>query len=260
MCTVSHAPPRPSAGRRAAALALLALLAATAAGAEELRVGGAVSLREPLRELARRYGDAAEVRLAFAASNVLAAQVRAGAPLQLLVSADPQVLDRLEREGLVRERVPFAGNRLVVVVPSDARFVPGRAADLLAPGIRRIAIPEHAVPVGRYARAWLARHGLAEAVEARAVHTEHARATLAAVDRGDADAAIVYASDARLARSARVAFEVPADEQPAILYEAAVLAGAPEAAHDFAAFLAGETGSRVLRAAGFSPPPGTGAR
>jgi len=88
------------------------------------------------------------------------------------------------------------------------------------------------------------------------VQTEHARATLAAVDHGQVDAAIVYASDARLARSARVAFEIPDAEQPRISYVALTLASAraPQPAEGFLAFLGEPDSEAILTAAGFTSP------
>jgi molybdate transport system substrate-binding protein len=125
--------------------------------------------------------------------------------------------------------------------------------DLARPEVRRIATPELAVPVGRYAREWLRRRGLLERLAPRLVPTEHARATLAAVDHGQADAALVYATDARLARSARIGFEVPDAEQPRIVYAAARVRGSTRrsGADDFLAFLGGEASRDALRAAGF---------
>jgi molybdate transport system substrate-binding protein len=200
----------------------------------------------------------ARVRLALGASNALAEQLRSGAPLEILVSADPQIVDRLASEGLVAEggRRRVAGNRLVVLVRAELAGRLGSAADLARPEIRRIAIPSPAVPVGRYGREWLAARGLLASLAPRAIATEDARATLAAVDAGNADAAIVYATDARLASSARVAFEIPAAEQPEIVYEAALRAGASAEARRFFAFLAGAEASRALAASGFAPPPG----
>ena len=230
------------------------------ADASELSVAAASSLREVLGEIAslhERAHPGLRVSLAFAASSVLATQARAGAPIDVLVSADERIVDALEREGLIDSRSAVAGNRLVVVVARDAAFPIEAPRDLLAPGVRRIAIPEHAVPVGRYARQWLARHGLLEQLNARTVRTEHARATLIAVDQGLVDAAIVYATDARLARSARVAFEIPRAEQPRIAYVAAVLAGGTqrEAARAFVRFLRGAESAEILARAGFEPPP-----
>jgi molybdate transport system substrate-binding protein len=241
--------------------ALLLGIANPAARATDLSVAGASSLREPLTEIARlheRTHPGLRVQLAFAASSVLAAQARAGAPIDVLVSADEHIVDALERDGLVDARSAVAGNRLVVVAARDAGDAIRRPRDLVSPQVRRIAIPEHAVPVGRYARQWLASRGLLEPLAARIVRTEHARATLMAVDRGLADAAIVYATDARLARSARVAFEIPRDEQPRIIYAAAALASGAqrEQARGFLHFLRGPGSAEILAGAGFEPAPG----
>ena len=259
-CTEPGAP-RPRAG--GLALALFLGLVAISAQAGELTVAAASSLRDPLTEIARHHERAhpgLRVRLAFGASSVLAMQARAGAPIDVLVSADARIADDLARDGLVAARRAVARNRLVVVVSRDAAFRIETPGDLAAPSVRRIAIPQHAVPVGRYAREWLARHELLEAVDARTVQTEHARATLVAVDHGHADAAIVYASDARLARSARVAFEIPSDEQPHIEYVGVTLvdARAPALAETFLDALGGSVSRQILATAGFAAPADDG--
>lgn len=238
---------------------LAAILAAPSAQAEELMVAAAVSLREPLSAIARAYETKhpdTVVRIAFGASSLLAAQVRAGAPIDVFVSADEAIVGRLDEAGLLEEggRFTLARNRLVVVARPDADFELERAEQLAGPGVRRLAIPDAAVPVGRYAREWLAGRGLLEALGPRIVLTEHARATLAAVDFGHADAAVVYATDARLARFARVAFEVPTDQQPSIAYAAARIRATPEHAADFLRFLRGPEARAALEAAGFAAP------
>ena len=244
---------------RSLAAALAAMLAAPSAQAAELMVAAAVSLRNPLGEIARAYETehpGTALRIAFGASSLLAAQLRAGAPIDVFVSADEAIVARLDEAGLLEadERFTLARNRLVVVARRDAGFDLEHAGQLGGPGVRRLAIPDAAVPVGRYAREWLAGLGLLATLEPRIVRTEHARATLAAVDLGHADAAVVYATDARLARSARVAFEVPTDEQPRIAYAAARVRGAPAGAAEFLAFLRGPAARAALSAAGFAAP------
>jgi len=248
------------------ALVLIAMLAKPA-GAGELLVAAAASLREPLETVARRFESehpGTQVQLAFGASSALAAQARAGAPLDVFVAADEESVDSLAAAGLVREgsRRLLAGNQLVVIAARELRVTLARAADLERPEVRRIALPERAVPLGHYAREWLAGRGLLDALSPRLVSTEHARATLAAVDAGNADAGIVYATDARAARSARVAFIPPAAEQPRIAYVAAQLARAPAPAlaEQFLTALAGVDARRDLLAAGFAPPPGVASR
>ena len=242
--------------RRALALLLGVLPLAGGAGAGELLVGTAVSLREPMTKVARLYEaehPATRVRVSLGASNILAVQIRAGAPLDVFVSADEELVDGLQADGLVAARFALVRNRLVVIEAGDAEFHLEGPEDLARPEVRYIAIPEYAVPVGRYAREWLRTRGLLERLRERIVPTEHARATLAAVDYGHADAAIVYATDARVARSAIVAFAVAEEEQPRIVYAAARVSSTP-AAREFMAFLRGSTALRAFEAAGFAAP------
>jgi molybdate transport system substrate-binding protein len=241
-------------------LALLLLAAPTSAA--ELLVAAAISLQAPLSEAAQRYESLhpdATLALTFGASNALAAQLRAGAPIDVLASAAESIVDSLVETGdvIADSRFTLVRNRLVVVVPEGE---PGvailRAQDLFAPGLAKIAIPIAAVPLGSYAREWLRGRGLLDALAARIVPTPHARATLVAVENRHADAAIVYATDARLARGARIAFEIPEDEQPAIRYSAVAATKSRELAltADFLAFLRSQAGTAPFVAAGFALP------
>ena len=244
-------------GRWCALVLTLALSGPVRAG--EILVAGAVSLREPLTEIARGYERehaGTRVQLTFGASNFLAAQLRAGAPIDIFVSADARIVDALVAEGLVAPTAirMLARNRLVVLARPGLASVPTTVGELDAPGIRRIAIPDGAVPVGRYAREWLERSGLLARLTPRLIPTEHARSTLAAVDAGNADVAVVYATDARLARHAKLAFRVPAAEQPDILYAVARARRARAEANAFPAWLDGPVAQQALANAGFEAP------
>ena len=172
-------------------------------------------------------------------------------PIELIVAAASSLREPLteisrrfeRRHADLRVRTAFGASNVLAA--------PARA-------VRRIAIPEHSVPVGRYAREWLAGHALLDAVAPRTIRTEHARATLIAVDRGLADAAIIYTTDARLARVATVAFEIPSGEQPRIVYVAASLADTrePTLSSAFLEFLTTQGSASILEDAGFGPPPG----
>ncbi|HEX5068016.1 MAG TPA: molybdate ABC transporter substrate-binding protein [Myxococcota bacterium] len=225
-----------------------------------LRVAAAASLREAAQEIGARFGaaePAIRVELSFGASSELAAQLRAGAPVDVLLSADEEIPRALEAEGLGTELRPFAGNRLVVIASVAAADRVEQASDLTGDAVKHIAMPGPAVPIGHYAREWLTKVGLLQAVEPRIVQTENVRATLAAVDAGNADAAIVYATDARVAASARVAFEIPESEQPRIVYVAlrASATKQPDTARRFLAFLGSNESASILQDSGF-PPPG----
>jgi molybdate transport system substrate-binding protein len=219
---------------RVLALALgLLLLLAPRAQAEELLVFAAASLTDVLEELARGFESATGHRVLFnfAGSNDLARQIRAGAPADVFLSADVSQMDAVERDGLVRagERVALLSNALVVVVPAHAAAAPASPAELVA--VRRLALADpQAVPAGVYARRWLEARGLWPALRERVVPALNVRAALAAVETETADAGIVYRTDAALSSRVRVAFAVPRDEGPAIVYVLAPLATSRQAA------------------------------
>jgi molybdate transport system substrate-binding protein len=240
----------------AAALAWLALL--QGARAEEVVASVAASLREPLSEVARRFEadhPGERVELVFGASNELAAQIELGAPVEVFLAADEESVARLGRRGLLAEgsAVPFARNRLVVVRAPGSALRLASARDLAQPALARLALPGEAVPLGHYGRDWLAGRGILAALAERIVVTANAPATLAAVELGQADAGIVYATDARAAKRAELAFEIPDAEQPRIVYVGALTRRAGPGARAFLAFVTGP-GAAVLEAAGFGAP------
>jgi molybdate transport system substrate-binding protein len=192
-------------------------------------VFAAASLSDALREIGRSFAvrTGQRVVLSFGGSNDLARQIRAGAPAEVFVSASVERMDEVQGAGFVRpgERIDLLSNRLVVVVPADATTALARAEDLT--GVSRLALGDpQAVPAGIYARQWLERRGLWERVRDRVVPTLDVRAALAAVESANADAGIVYRTDAAISKRVRVAFQVPAEEAPRIVYTAALLATA----------------------------------
>ena len=236
--------------------------------ADGVRVSAAVSLTEPLERVAESFeadtGTAVELNLA--GSSTLAAQILAGAPVDVFFSADERQMDRVAAESLVvaETRVVLLSNRLAVVVPAGADAAPRDAAGLGDPVFRRIAVGDPAgVPAGVYARAYLASLGLWDVLAPRMVPTRSVRAALAVVEAGDADAGIVYRTDALSSDEVAVAFEVPEDEGPAIAYPAAVLVDAPNAAGAarFFDYLLSMAARRAFGQAGFVVPrPARGSR
>ncbi len=245
---------------RCVALALVLAPGPLAAGGPAdppLTVLAAASLTDAMADLAAawRAGGEGELRLQLGGSNELARQIAAGAPGDLFVSADAAKMDGLERAGLLRAgtRRDLLGNRLVVIVPADAPplAVPG---DLVGPRIGRLALAQtDAVPAGIYARAWLERRGWWVVLRPRVVASENVRGALAAVASGNADAGIVYATDAAASDRVRVAYEVPVEEAPPIVYPAAVLSASerPEAARRLLDFLGGAEARAIFERRGF---------
>ena len=253
--------------RAAAGMALAAFSAARAHGqaAPGVTVFAAASLGDVLQALARRWADRPPaLRLSFAASSTLARQIEQGAPADIFISADEAWMDYLAKRGKVdaASRRVLATNRLVVVRAGEPRGgAPSedmealRAALLAGEPDPRIATgdPAH-VPVGIYAEAALRRLGLWAAVDARLVRADNVRSALAFVERGEAAAGIVYATDARVARGLHIAARFPAGSHAPIRYPAALVAGAAPAAREVLARLFTPQAQAVLREAGFGAP------
>ncbi|HET9768796.1 MAG TPA: molybdate ABC transporter substrate-binding protein, partial [Thermoanaerobaculia bacterium] len=216
-----------------ASITLLAGAVAAPARVAEVRVAAAASLTNALTELAEAWQAQSghTVSLNFGASNLLARQIAEGAPADLFFSADEQQMDRLDKAKLLLagSRRSLLSNTLTIVVPADSKLVITKPQDLAGPAVRVLAMAEpQTVPAGIYAKQYLRSLGLWSKVIDRVVPTENVRGALAAVEAGNADAAIVYHSDAAISKKVRVAFEVPAAEGPKISYPVAVLAGAEQ--------------------------------
>ncbi len=238
---------------------------ASAQGAE-LTVFGAASLRDALTEATAAYTTATSVRftLSFESSATLRTQIEQGAPADVFASADTANPQALADAGLTGGGMTiFAGNQLVVAVPADNPAGIGSPADLANDGVRIVAAGE-SVPITRYAEEAIDNlaalpgypPGYAEAVEANIVSREdNVRAALAKVELGEADAAIVYATDVRASTAAK-AVEIPPDANVVATYGAVVVKASsrPEPAAAFVAWLAGPEGAAILARFGFQPP------
>jgi len=223
-----------------------------------ITVSAAVSLTDALTAVAEAYAKTGgTVRFNFAASNVLARQIVSGAPADVFISADEAQMDVVAAAGLVQDgsRVALLRNQLAVAVPNDRPRTFHSIREIAEPAFKRIAIGDPAaVPAGVYAKQYLEKEGLWTAVEPRIVPTGSVRAALAAVESGAADAAIVYRTDVRVALKATVAWIVPADRGPRIVYPAAIVkttASASEA-NRFVNFLRSGEAARIFQRFGFA--------
>jgi molybdate transport system substrate-binding protein len=194
--------------------------------AEELLVFAAASLTDVLRELAASYQKTSHdtVTFNFGASSDLSRQIVAGAPADVFFSADVARMEELEKGDLVDrgERRNVLSNALVIVVPSDAKTEITTPRDLEKLRTIALANPE-SVPAGTYAKKYLQSLGLWDALKDKVVPTLDVRAALAAVESAQADAGIVYATDGAIAKRVRVAFFVPREQGPPIVYALAPL-------------------------------------
>jgi molybdate transport system substrate-binding protein len=233
---------------------------------EELVVYAAASLTQVFSELGKRYEarqPQVRVILSFDSSASLRARVEQGAPADVLAAADAETPRRLLEAGLATgEVVVFARNRLAIVVPSDNPAGIQSPSDLARTGVRLVAAGEE-VPITRYVGRLLERlavasgapAGFVERVQRNVVSREdNVRAVLAKVELGEADAGIVYATDARSSPRVRT-IAIPESANVSATYGAVAVGRSANAARarEFVGWLVHPEAQAVLVDAGFLP-------
>lgn len=242
--------------RGAVVLALLTALTGCGGGGDddELTVLAAASLAGTFTELEQIFREehpGVDVRLAFDSSATLANQVVEGAPADVLATADEQTMESAVAAGATDGRpTAFASNRLVLVVPSDNPAQVGALRDLDGDDVDYVVCVPSA-PCGRIAATALDEAG----VEAPAASEEtDVKAVLSKVVRGEADAGLVYATDAFDAGQSVRSFEISPAASTRYVVAALRDARSPALAQDWVDLLMSERGQQVLRDAEFAAP------
>ncbi|MDQ3693379.1 MAG: molybdate ABC transporter substrate-binding protein [Chloroflexota bacterium] len=234
-----------------------------------LTVFAAASLTDAFTEIAADL-EAANPGLTitynFAGSQTLVTQMTEGAAADVFASANLAQMTAAVEAGLIAgEPEPFVSNRLAIVVPSDNPAALASAADLATDGLR-LVLAQAEVPVGAYARQAVCLMGQDSAaygedfvarVAANVVSEEDdVREVLTKVQLGEADAGIVYVSDAAVAGDDVELIEIPDPVNVLATYPIApVVAGDPGLSAAFIAYLLGPDGRETLAAYGFGPVP-----
>jgi molybdate transport system substrate-binding protein len=235
------------------------------AGAQELTLSVAISMKEATEELGRRFTQGhpgVVLRYNFGGSGELQKQIEAGAPVDLFVSAAARQMDELEKKGLIvpATRRVFARNVLTVIKPAGSKIDIAKPADLLERRVTRIVVGNpRTVPVGQYAEESLRALGLWDRLQPKLVFAENVRQALDYVARGEGDAGVVDATDAAVrARDVKEAFRPPEDTYRPVTYPVAIVKDTrqPALARAFIDVLTGQEGGQILARLGFLPPPG----
>jgi molybdate transport system substrate-binding protein len=230
----------------------------TGTGTEDvtLTVFAAASLSDTFEELGDRFEaqhPGVRVEFNFAGSSALVEQVRAGAPADVFASADGPTMDRAVDAGAVSgEPRPFATNVLALVTPPDNPADISSLADAAAEGVNLVACAPQ-VPCG-HATATLAEHAR---LTLRPVSEESSVSdVLGKVTSGEADAGLVYVTDATGAGDAVHAVDLDHADAAVNTYPIAALADSEHAdlADAFVDHVLGAQGQQVLDDAGFGQP------
>jgi molybdate transport system substrate-binding protein len=240
----------------ATALALVLPLASCGAddggdggGSSELTVLAAASLTDVFEELATTFEDEqeAQVTFSFGSSTDLAEQVADGAPGDVLATADEASMQVAEDAGVAGEVETFATNVLVIVTPPDNPAGIESLADLEGATWVRCA---DEVPCGRVALGVLEDNGI---TAEPASLEEDVRSTLDKVVTREADAGLVYATDAVAADQDVATIEIPGAESRLTSYFMTTLEQSEDAdlAQEWVELVLSDEGRQVLENAGF---------
>jgi molybdate transport system substrate-binding protein len=254
-------PTRPRTAPTATALLLAATTLAACSNSggdgdgdgDTLQVLAAASLTDVFEDLAETFEekhDGVEVELSFGSSTDLAEQAADGAPGDLLATADESAMTIAEDAGVATDPAAFATNVLVIVTPPDNPAGIESLADLDGATWVRCA---DRVPCGKVALGVLE----AEGVDAEPASLEEdVRATLDKVVSGEADAALVYASDAVAAGDDVATIAIPGADEQITTYFLAPLeqAGDADLAQAWVDLVTGTDGRQALTEAGFTLP------
>lgn len=226
---------------------------------EPLTVLVAASTREAVNEAVQGFRDATglQVRIAAGPSNALAQQILAGAPADLYLSASENWADAVADAHLAADRKTLLQNRLVLVVPRGNPAGVHKLEDLLSERVRFVALAGEQVPAGMYAGEALVSAGLMQPLIERRklVRGQDVRIALAYVERGEAEAAIVYATDALSSDAVETIATLPADTHQPIRYPLVLIERQPvrPAARQLFEYLTSEEAAAVFRRHGFEP-------
>jgi molybdate transport system substrate-binding protein len=191
----------------------------------------------------------------FAASSALVTQIQGGAPADVFASADGTNMQKLVSGGQVTaEPTVFAANDLTIVVKKGNPAKVKSLAGLANLGV--VSLCADAVPCGKYAAQALSQAGVT-IPPGKITKGADVKTTLTAVSAGDADAAIVYTTDAKAAGSTVQVVAIPAWLNVYAIYPIAPVAGSqnPDLADAFVKYTASPAGRKTSQSFGFLPPP-----
>jgi molybdate transport system substrate-binding protein len=235
---------------------------APSAAKEPLIVSAAASTKEVMEALADQFkaDTGTEVKINLGPSSGLAAQILAGAPADLFLSANQEWADAVKKANQTETAVRLLTNGLVIVVPAGNPGEVHNPSDLLSAKVKKIALAGEKVPAGIYADQSLTKLGLLKKLTDgdKIVRGQDVRSALSYVQRGEAEAGIVYSTDVGSAPGVTAAYEFDPKLHDEIVYVLVLLKHGGESAEakKFFEFLQSPTADAVYAKFGFSRLPG----
>jgi molybdate transport system substrate-binding protein len=221
-------------------------------------ISAAASLKEVLEEIKPLYQQSKSdisISYNFGASGALQQQIEQGAPADIFISAAAKQMNALDKKGLIISdtRANLANNRLVLIVAEDIVGITS-FYNLTDAKIKKIAIGEpRSVPAGQYGEEVLKKLKIYDRLKPKLVFANNVRQVLAAVETGNAEAGLVYATDAKISNKVKVVVAADDKYHSPIVYPIAVLKSSknPSVAKEFVKFLSDSQAKDILKKYGF---------
>ncbi len=223
-----------------------------------LIVSAAASLKDALQAVQQVYQQTkpdVSIKYNFAASGPLQQQIENGAPVDVFVSAAEKQMNALDKKGLILKdtRRDLLTNTLVLIVPQNSSAITD-FRQLAGSDVKKIAVGEpRSVPAGQYAEEVFKNLGILSQVKPKLVLGNSVRQVLTFVASGNADAGLVYATDAKISPQVKVVATAAENLHSPITYPVAVLKNSKnvQAAKEYVQFLSSNQTSGVFHKYGF---------
>ena len=225
-----------------------------------LTISAAASTADAMADIAKLYNKKyPNVTLTFnyGSSGALQKQIEQGSPVDIFISAATKQMNALKDEKLLYNSTirTIAYNKVVLIVPNDSKLSLKKFSDLTSSSVGIVALGEpSSVPAGQYGQEVLTYYGILDTVKKKAVYAKDVTEVLTWVERGNADAGIVYRTDAINSTKVKIISTAPSYSHTTVEYPAAVIKDSkhPKVANTFIKFLDTTAAQEVLDKYGFT--------
>ncbi|MEI1276793.1 molybdate ABC transporter substrate-binding protein [Leptospira venezuelensis] len=210
---------------------------------KEITISAASSLTDVLKELGTTFKQKTGIKAVFnfGSSGSLYQQIEKGAPVDVFISADQDIVDKGIKAEVLESptKTILLKNTLVLIQPKTSELKIKKLEDLQLPEIKKIAIGNpNSVPAGKYAEEVLTKNNLNNSLKEKFIPAENVRQVLDYVGREEVEAGFVYVTDAAIAES-KVKIALILSGHKPILYPGILVTGTKnsEEAKSFLEFL-----------------------